>query len=139
MTALATLRRPVGLPALVAAALFACAAAGADLIASDLPLAASVDGHVYLLPCVTRPASLADDDQRSLSARAAWTVPTLVQFGPYESGRGAYVVAPLHAPSLEHLAGTDDRGRDVAARLVHGTRTALVVGGLAVALFLLVG
>src|SRR5207244_2618242 len=37
------------------------------------------------------------------------------------------------------LLGTDDRGRDVAARLVHGTRTALAVGLGAVLLQLALG
>jgi peptide/nickel transport system permease protein len=46
------------------------------------------------------------------------------------------VLAP---PSAAHWLGTDDRGRDVAARLVHGTRVALAVGPLAVALYVALG
>lgn len=42
-------------------------------------------------------------------------------------------------PSWRHWLGTDDRGRDVAARLVHGARVALLVGPLAVGLALLAG
>ncbi|MCU1277918.1 MAG: Dipeptide transport system permease protein DppC, partial [bacterium] len=42
-------------------------------------------------------------------------------------------------PSRAHWLGTDDRGRDVAARLVHGARVALLVGPLAVALYVAVG
>jgi peptide/nickel transport system permease protein len=34
----------------------------------------------------------------------------------------------LAPPSLDHLAGTDTFGRDVFSRLIHGARTALVIG-----------
>jgi ABC-type dipeptide/oligopeptide/nickel transport system permease subunit len=43
-------------------------------------------------------------------------------------------VDPLAPPSARHWLGTDDRGRDVAARLVHGTRTSVVIAGAAAAL-----
>jgi peptide/nickel transport system permease protein len=45
----------------------------------------------------------------------------------------------LAPPSRQHWLGTDDRGRDVLARLIHGTRVALVVGPLAVALYVAFG
>ena len=37
-------------------------------------------------------------------------------------------MAILTGPSWEHLAGTDTFGRDVFSRLIHGARTALVIG-----------
>jgi hypothetical protein len=37
-------------------------------------------------------------------------------------------MAILAPPSLDHLAGTDTFGRDVFSRLIHGARTALVIG-----------
>ncbi|MSP60870.1 MAG: ABC transporter permease [Myxococcales bacterium] len=118
---------------------FLCAsAAGADLLASDLPLAVRVDGRLHLLPCLFHPPSLIDDDQQTLSRRAAWMIRTPIHYGPLASRPGG-VQAPLSPPSLSHLAGTDDRGRDVAARLLHGTRTALAIGPAAVALYLLLG
>ncbi len=44
----------------------------------------------------------------------------------------------LKAPSLAHVFGTDELGRDILARIVHGARISLVVGcaAIAVALFL---
>ena len=42
-------------------------------------------------------------------------------------------------PSLEHLMGTDDLGRDVLARVVHGSRTSLSVGALTVTASMIVG
>lgn len=46
---------------------------------------------------------------------------------------------PLAPPSGDHWLGTDGLGRDVAARLAHGGRVSLVVGGCAAALVLGIG
>lgn len=113
-------------------------AAGADLIASDLPLAARVDGRLYLLPCLTHPAGLIDDDNQTLEGRASWLLAPPIPYGPYASRPGG-TFQPYAPPSRAHLLGTDDRGRDVAARLLHGTRTTLVIGPLAVAGTLVLG
>jgi peptide/nickel transport system permease protein len=113
-------------------------AAGADLLASDLPLAARVDGRTWLFPCVTRPGALAGDDNQSLRARAAWLIAPPVPYGPDAEHPGGRTDV-LAAPSRAHWLGTDDRGRDVAARLVHGARVAFVAGPLAVALYVLLG
>jgi peptide/nickel transport system permease protein len=40
----------------------------------------------------------------------------------------------LSPPSLEHPLGTDPLGRDLLARLLHGARNALLVGGISVGL-----
>lgn len=44
-------------------------------------------------------------------------------------------INPAHAlekPSAEHLLGTDEIGRDLLSRLIHGTRTSLLIGVVAV-------
>ena len=43
------------------------------------------------------------------------------------------------APSLAHLFGTDDLGRDVLSRVVYGTRTAFLVAIVVTAIALLIG
>jgi peptide/nickel transport system permease protein len=48
-------------------------------------------------------------------------------------------VTGLSGPSLEHLLGTDILGRDVLARLVHGSRVSLLVGWISVAVAVLLG
>ena len=45
----------------------------------------------------------------------------------------------LEGPSSEHWLGTDEFGRDILARLVHGSRVSLSVGGVAVTISLLIG
>jgi peptide/nickel transport system permease protein len=44
----------------------------------------------------------------------------------------AGVAKPLLPPGRDHLAGTDELGRDELSRLIHGARISLYVGGLAV-------
>ena len=45
----------------------------------------------------------------------------------------------LLPPSSSHWLGTDELGRDVLARMIHGTRVSLVVGVAAAALSLIIG
>jgi peptide/nickel transport system permease protein len=63
-------------------------------------------------------------------------VPTLfTQLDPVD----AEIADALRPPSAEHLFGTDQSGRDVFARVVHGARYSLLVGFGASAIALLVG
>lgn len=45
----------------------------------------------------------------------------------------------LQAPSSEHKFGTDEYGRDILARLVHGARVSLTVGLISVSIALTIG
>lgn len=49
------------------------------------------------------------------------------------------VVNRLSPPSRQHLLGTDDLGRDILARMIHGARVSLTVGLLATAISVLIG
>jgi peptide/nickel transport system permease protein len=46
---------------------------------------------------------------------------------PYDPEENNFT-AMMQAPSLAHLLGTDQLGRDIFSRLVHGARTAMLVG-----------
>lgn len=49
-------------------------------------------------------------------------------YSPYFQDR----IATLEAPSVKHLLGTDDVGRDLLSRIIHGARISLYVGIVAV-------
>lgn len=57
---------------------------------------------------------------------------------PYDPSHQNYA-AVLQAPSLSHPMGTDDLGRDVLSRIIHGSRISLLVGLVSVGLAILVG
>ena len=45
----------------------------------------------------------------------------------------------IQGPSMAHWCGTDEFGRDIFARLVHGSRVSLVVGLISVSISLTIG
>ncbi len=47
---------------------------------------------------------------------------------PYEKAIKIHAEDSLQGPSAEHWLGTDSRGRDVFARIVHGAPTSLMIG-----------
>ena len=58
---------------------------------------------------------------------------------PYAARTDLDLPARLQPPSQEHLFGTDDLGRDVLRRVMHGTRVSLQVAVLAVIISLTIG
>ena len=60
---------------------------------------------------------------------------TPIPFGPDDID----VVNRLHPPDAHHHFGTDELGRDVLARMIHGARVSLTVGLMATAMALVVG
>ncbi len=105
-------------------------ALGADLIASDLPLAARVDGHTYLLPCLTHPVELRRHTQTTLGLAAEWLVRTPIAYGPQQPATLddlARASPPPWPPEGRHWLGSDELGRDVLARLIHGARVSLFI------------
>jgi peptide/nickel transport system permease protein len=121
----------------VIALLFAVAAV-ADFLASDLPIALKLDGELYLFPNLTRPGALRSYDNQRLLERMGeqdWAVFPPVPWG-YNTHDLDNVLSP---PSAEHWLGTDDSGRDVMARVVHGSRVSLAVGVLSVLVLISIG
>ncbi len=57
---------------------------------------------------------------------------------PYDPLRQDYS-AVLQPPSRSHLLGTDNIGRDILARIIHGARVSLAVGVVAVGIALTLG
>ncbi len=133
-------RRRLAVIALGVVGLLLVGALAADLIASDKPVAARVDGRLWLLPAWTQPSALRNDTVISVRERVSaqpdgWMVEPLIPWGPNQTD----VEGALAEPSAEHPMGTDELGRDVLARLVHGTRVSLAIGLIAVVLYVAIG
>jgi peptide/nickel transport system permease protein len=111
----------------------------ADLLASDLPIACRWHGRLHVLPNIVRPSALETVDcsrMRWDRRTGDWMLPPLVAYGPSAPNAGDVLLAPL---VRGHPLGTDALGRDVFARVVHGTRTALGAGLAASMLLAAVG
>jgi peptide/nickel transport system permease protein len=116
---------------------------GAEQLASDRPIAAFIDGELWLFPNLSSsgPAGDLESLRAGLSAQD-WMLPPLIPYGPTQTFAGARrggELPPPWPPDSEHWLGTDELGRDVAARLIHGARVSLGVGLLAVGLYALLG
>jgi peptide/nickel transport system permease protein len=108
----------------------------ADLLAAELPLACKIHGSIYLFPNVTQPTELTSMDATTLAREAEWSVFPLVAHGPSQRSPST-----LRGPGAlaGHPLGTDREGRDVFARIVHGTRSTLVFAFAAVAASIALG
>jgi ABC-type dipeptide/oligopeptide/nickel transport system permease subunit len=110
----------------------------ADWIAADVPVYVHSQGSSYLLPAVTKPERFRDMRAEQIAASlgpndvAVWP---LLRAGPEVSTSGP----PMEGASAGHPLGTDAFGRDVLARLLHGTRASLALGAVAALLALVVG
>lgn len=127
---------------LAAGLAMAALAVFADFVASDKPIAARLDGRTWILPNLFDPRDLRGLDNAALRARVDpargdWVLEPPSPYGPYQTD---LTLARLPAgPSERHWLGTDETGRDVLSRLVHGSRVSLAVGLFAVAIYVLIG
>ena len=135
-------RRPMAMIALVFMVVVVLCALLADVLASDKPILLHLDGKLYILPAIFDDKDLVDHDNQTIvaaiSERGGWAVLPPVPYGPNQTkvdGR----VDWLQAPHGGHLLGTDDSGRDVLARIIHGARSSQLVGIGSIALSTLLG
>lgn len=129
-------------------------ALSADFIANDRPLLISYDGKVsspvlkgYLVDLglskwtpdfrnkkfkliVERDLSKPENERK-----IDWVVFPPLPFSPNDYDLD-YIITP---PSWTHWLGTDDTGRDLASRLIHGTRISLSIGVVAVSIYITIG
>lgn len=131
-------------PARVLAALLVVIGLLAPFLANDVPIVARVDGawsFPAVADCFGQPTPGPEDltwkrwwsrlpaDSADFAVMPPWP------YGPTEVDSELFGAGP----SISHPLGNDAAGRDLLARLVHGTRNAIGVGGLAVLFAALVG
>lgn len=118
----------------IALACFVALALFASFLAGDTPILMSADDTLYLfseLPDKSgeSSATLRGDALADALDEDDWALWPLIRFDP-RTVRSRDRVEVLSPPSAAHWLGTDDRGRDVASRLIHGTRTSLLLACL---------
>lgn len=100
---------------------------GAQRLAPDLPDLPGLAGRSPLHQMVR---GLVGSKATVVAIAFLLLVALLAVFAPLVTSAGYSDIAfePLQPPSWEHIAGTDQLGRDAWSRLVYGARTSLVVG-----------
>ncbi|HSN68106.1 MAG TPA: ABC transporter permease, partial [Thermoanaerobaculia bacterium] len=113
----------------------AIAALLSPILATDLPLAQSVGGRTeYPAFRAWLPALLGETTGRAPAAGSN-RLEAPVPFGPDRID----LRERLEPPSSRHWLGTDELGRDLLARMLHGARISLLVGVAAASFALLIG
>jgi peptide/nickel transport system permease protein len=105
----------------------------APLIANNKPYILIEKGKAYFPVFVDYP--LFQERNFRHSARGEFKIMPPVQYSYSEYDLDSIVTGP----SSKHWFGTDEQGRDLFARMVHGTRVSITVGFIAVAIYVLIG
>ena len=90
---------------------------------------------ILLVPFILiKPKMDRTDYRKYAEQHASW-----VLFAPIPYGADEIVSAPCAAPDRKHYLGCDDIGRDLAARLIYGSRVSLAVGIFSTLIALVIG
>jgi microcin C transport system permease protein len=111
----------------------------AELIANDKPLVVRYQGQFYFPILQSQPETvfggdfatptdfLDPDIRRNITSKGNWAVYPPIPYSFETLNYFAKSPNPA-APSLDNWLGTDDRGRDVLARLIYGFRLSILFG-----------
>jgi len=111
----------------------------AELIANDKPLVVRYQGQFYFPILQSQPETvfggdfatptdfLDPDIRRNITTKGNWAVYPPIPYSFQTLNYFAKSPNPA-APSLDNWVGTDDRGRDVLARLIYGFRLSILFG-----------
>lgn len=130
-------RKPLAVAGLWVVGFLSVVAVLAPLLANSRPLLLYREGRIYL-PALFDHRTVRGldftrwEEQRGPSDFALFPP---VRYSPTQYDLDEM----LEPPSSRHWLGTDDRGRDVASRMIHGSRTSLSVGFVAVGIYLAIG
>jgi peptide/nickel transport system permease protein len=137
-------RRKRGALGMIAIVLLTAIGLAAPMLANHQPIICRHQGQLHMpavkdalchLPGVGRwfrvskPFRFPSFDAKTQLDPRAFAIWPPISYGPLEMTPDA-----LSPPSSEHWLGTDDRGRDVLARLIHGASVSVQVGVLSMAL-----
>ena len=127
----------LALAALIGVLLLFVVAIFAGLLANNKPIVLRLQGRTCFPVFFSYPEFLHTDFKALADTLSP---PDRALFPPVPYSPTEYdLSAVLQAPSRQHWLGTDDRGRDVLARMIHGARVSLSVGFVAVSIYLLIG
>jgi peptide/nickel transport system permease protein len=108
-----------------------------DFLAGNKPLVLKLNGKIYF-PVFFEHKEFLNMDFKELSGNLKGG--DFVVFPPVKYSPTEYdLLSVLSPPSRAHLFGTDDRGRDILSRMIHGTRISLSIGFIAVGIAVLIG
>ncbi len=110
----------------------------AELIANDRPALVNYDGEYYLPMLYDYPETTfggfletateyADPEVEELIEEKGWIIWPPIRFS-YDTVNYRLNVPAPSPPSANNILGTDDQGRDVAARLIYGFRISVLFG-----------
>ena len=90
---------------------------------------------LLILPFIAVKPKLERVDYRNMELSGdTFRIMAPLPYGPFEQ-----VSEPLAAPSAKHILGCDELGRDLATRLIYGSRISLAAGLLATAIAMFIG
>jgi microcin C transport system permease protein len=111
----------------------------AELIANDKPLLVRYQGHFYFPIIQNQPETvfggdfstptdfLDPDIRQNITSNGNWAIYPPIHYS-YQTLNYFSTVPNPAPPSWENWLGTDDRGRDVLARLIYGFRLSILFG-----------
>ncbi len=108
-----------------------------SFLAGNKPIVLKYEGHYYF-PVVFRYSEFFGTDFKELGGNLGpgdFAIFPPVRYSPTENDLNSI----LNPPSGEHPFGTDDRGRDVLARMIYGARISLSIGFIAVGISAVIG
>ncbi len=108
-----------------------------DFIAGNKPILLKMNNKLYSPVLINHNDLLNIDfsDYSFIKEKSDFVIYPLVKYSPTQND----LLSVLDPPTSTHIFGTDDRGRDVFSRMIHGTRISLSIGFVAVGIAVVIG
>lgn len=108
-----------------------------DFIAGNKPVLMKINNKLYSPVLINHKELLNTDfsDYSLIYKISEFVIYPPVKYSPTQND----LLSILEQPSSKHIFGTDDRGRDVFSRMIHGTRISLSIGFVAVGIAVVIG